>query len=293
MDARRIPLPLTEVSTPEVPAPMTAPAPGVLQRRQTAPPKAVVFNLPAAAADSGMSLCFFGDPATPFADVRESRTQTAPASLSAARLRSFTGVAAPLAAPPPPGQLLRASTAPPTIVVAGSPLGPTWSPGSVYSSGAASTQRSVGGYVCPSPVGMPSPVQMDHWQAVGQRVGALFADCADMSPSPCQAAFPRRVGGPADPFCLSTMSRWQVGAPSQASSVYSASANPSPMASPLGAWTTLNPSPINSVAWHGVSQRVANVFQAYDSPFFPSSERSFASFPYAVTPVGSPAAAAA
>lgn len=147
---------MTSIGTPVCYASVAPPPPTPMVRSQTAPPAVTTFA-PGNSFEGGMSLCFVGDPGQPFADFRNP-----PAAGGLIRARTSSEHAGAMYMTTPVS----------TPMVRGQLLG-TQSLGLRPSSSSVASQMSVLG----SPMSSaPTPINLDHWQTVGERLANVFAD---------------------------------------------------------------------------------------------------------------------
>lgn len=172
-----IPIAVPSQSPPSTPLPTPLPTP--MARSQTAPPTPFL-----AGSDGGMQLCFTGNPQLPFADIANppmpsgypcrARTAQEPQFIGSRRpsSMSLSEAATPIAATPLVyGQLLGEDSAR-LLGASGSSLG---------------RRISISG----SPIsGAPTPINVEHWATVGERLANVFGDVSMLSsPSATPTAF--------------------------------------------------------------------------------------------------------
>lgn len=149
------------------------PPPTPLERSKTEPPTPSRSAFQTPVSQGGMSLCFVGDPALPFADVTR---PTTPGGLLRARTSQDSIIVSSRSLP------RRLST--PMIGTASTPL----VNGQLLGEDAArlrpsislsSPQISVAG--TPLSGAAPTPINVEHWSTVGQRLANVFGDASLLS----------------------------------------------------------------------------------------------------------------
>lgn len=161
-------------------APLPPPPPAALVRASTVP---AALSLGAKVSDGCMSLCYVGDPRQPFADVRNApvpggicRARTVQEFNSAMSKRRASELV-PVATPIVQGVLVNEEAA---------CLRRRASCSSIISYGSPVISTDISPFGVPS---APTPINVEHWQTVGERLANIFGNTDSLLSSPA-ASYP-------------------------------------------------------------------------------------------------------